>query len=387
MVSKGLRLGSVTVLLAASLLGCQKAPVAQIASHSHAEDALDLKAASQLDTSDGIVRDVPAPQGRAGQWILFANHTHSRYWDGKKSLSTMVAEARSKGIQAMALTDHNTMKGPDSAEFAQVKDMVMVRGMEWGAWRENGEEVLGHANLLGMQGSDPLPTHASLDQMLSEATSRGATVIANHPFARGNSWHQPEPDARVQAVEVWNGFWFLVSPIIHNPDALKWWHEALVDGRQLAAVGGSDYHGHWYDRIDRACNLVFVTERTQQGVIEALRQGRVTVLADAGASRLVLEADGNADGQFEAVSGDVLTTAQQRRVALRARVLGGKGKTVIFYSKRGVLTQAKVTSDDAVLPLEVIAKPGEADFIRAELRAHPDRTWSMTALSNPIYLR
>lgn len=372
----------------AALVGCNApahSPRYQAA--GHADEPVDLKALGRLDATDGVpVKERPAPPpGRQGEWILFANHVHSAYWDGKKPLTDLIQRAKKAGLDAMTLTDHNTMKGCEAPEFTGERELVMVKGMEWGAWREHGETVVGHANLLGMTGSEPLPTGVSLDEMLGQATQRQATVIANHPFARGNAWAAPKPDARVHAVEVWNHWWMLANPIIHNHDALSWWHQALVDGRRLTALGGTDSHGHWYDHLDRPVNLVFVKARTPEAILEAVREGHVSVLADTGSARLVLEADQDGDGRYEAISGDVVAKGPALRV--RAHVRGGKGKKVVFYGKRGVLKTVQVPSAEAYLDLDPGTIAGEAGFVRAELRAFPERSWSMTAVANPLYLR
>lgn len=371
--------------LSVLLAGCN-APsnTARLRSVAAEDEQVNLEALSQLDPTDNVpVRQRPAaPASRRGEWILFANHTHSAYWDGKKSLKELIALGKKAGLDALDLTDHNTMKGTESPEFNSERDLLMVKGMEWGAWREKGETVLGHANLLGMTGTESLPTGAPIDQMLGLATARHATIIVNHPFAKGNAWAQPKPDPRVHAVEVWNHWWMLASPLIHNNDALGWWHQALVEGRHLTAVGGTDSHGHWYDNVDKPVNLVFVTERTPEALMAAIREGHVSVLADTGSARLVLEADQDGDGRYETLSGDTATPTPSLRI--RAHVMGGKGKQVVFYSKQGRIKTVKVTSAEAYLDVDASQVAG---FVRAELRAHPDRFWSMTAIANPIYLR
>lgn len=376
------------VALVAGMVGCG-ATTRATSTPVDPEAPTSLSAMSMLDASDHVAprTRVAPPDGRSGEWIVFANHTHSSFsHDAKKPVSEMIREAKAAGVDALALTDHDTMDGTQTPEFQNEKGLIMVKGMEWGALRENGETVLGHAGLLGLSGTSNIPTAATLDQMLSEATERGATIIVNHPFTRGNSWAADKPDPRVSAIEVWNQWWYLVNPQIHNDRARDWWQESLVEGRQITAVGGADYHGHFYNRIDAPCNYVFVRDRSQAGILEAIREGRVTVMANASAARLVLEAD-DGSGEFSAMSGDVLTASAEHRVRFRAVVVGGKGKTVEFYGNRGLLTTVPVTSDDAVATYEAISLPGQQDFVRAELKAHPGHAWSMTAIANPIYLR
>lgn len=353
--------------------------------HSFIEKALGF-VVHHLDKHGNTTDRMPTATGQSGEWLVFLNHTHSTLWDGKVSLGDMIKTATAEGVDAMAITDHNTMRGAATPEF-QNAPITMIKGEEWGAYREIGEEVLGHAGLLGMEGMHNIPPHSSIDQMLAEATSRKATIIINHPFNKGNSWHQAKPDPRANGIEVWNHLWYGFEPIMPNDKARDWWNEALVEGHRFTAIGGTDSHGNAYDELNHPVNLVLARENTPEAILQAVRDGHVTVMHDAHAARMVLEADDNGDGVYETVQGDALHAHDVHRTHMRVRVLGGEGQTVEFYGKRGLLTTAKVASNDATLPLDVVAMPGQQDFVRAELKKHPGKTWSMTAISNPIYLQ
>ena len=69
------------------------------------------------------------PPGRTGQWLAVSNHNHSSYWDGKKPLTVLQQEAYLKNLDALVLTDHNTMRGCNSHEFKEPPPgLIMVRG-------------------------------------------------------------------------------------------------------------------------------------------------------------------------------------------------------------------------------------------------------------------
>ena len=330
----------------------------------------------------------PAPGGRQGAWLAFSNHNHSTYWDGKKPLTVMQQEAYLRNLDAFALTDHNTMRGATSHEFLNPPPgLIMVKGMEWNAFREKGEEVVGHAGLLGMDGDEGIKTGFGLDTMLGEATRRHATIVVNHPFTKGNTWAQPTPDARVHAVEVWNGWWYRVKPIIQNDKALAWWDDALRAGRKLTALSGTDNHGQWYDDIARNVNMVFAETPDQAGILKGIREGRVTLTQSPTAGRLYLEADADGDGVYEAMIGDEVAAPASGKLAVRARVLGGKGKKVVLYTAAGRVGVGDVGSDDASVPFTVTLKPGAPNYVRGELRKFPRLPWSMTAIANPIFVR
>lgn len=328
----------------------------------------------------------PVPDGRKGQWLVVSNHNHSTYWDGKKPLTVMQQEAYLKNIDALVLTDHNTMRGCTSHEFLEPPPgLIMVKGMEWNAFREKGEPVVGHAGLLGMQGTQNIPTGDGLDEMLAEATQRDATILINHPFCWNNSWTQPEPDARAHGVEVWNGWWYRVNPIMHNDRALAWWEASLKKGRHLTAVAGTDDHGDWHGDVARVINMVFAETPDGPGVIQGIREGHVMVASSPSAARCYLEADADGDGTYEAIMGDTVARPANGKLSIRARVIGGDGKKVAFYTGKGRVAIADVKGKDATIPLAVTLGDGP-DYVRAELRKSPHLPWSMTAITNPIYV-
>lgn len=59
-------------------------------------------------------------------------HTHSNRSDGSFSPTELVAEAKKKGVAALALTDHNTTKGlAEFLEAGKTLDMIAVPGCEF----------------------------------------------------------------------------------------------------------------------------------------------------------------------------------------------------------------------------------------------------------------
>ena len=99
-------------------------------------------------------------------------------------------------------------------------------------------------------------------------------------------------------------------------------------------------------------------------------------------ARLYLEADADGDGTYEAMIGDRVARPAGGTLAVRARVLGGKGKSVVFCTAAGSVRTVKVATDDATVATTLQA----GGFVRAELRQHPRLPWSLTAVANPIYV-
>lgn len=386
-------LSSIVAALALSACGMssgQASGTPRPLGHEHGAE-LDLKAASRLDGPSPLASlpKLPASPGRQGEWLLVANHLHTVFspTDGKQTLGQLIPKLKNAGFDGMILTDHNSMGGARTDEW-KTSPLIMIKGMEWGAWREVGETVVGHAGLIGLDGYESLPTYASLAQMLALAKGRNAWIIANHPYCRGNEWSSGRFEPEVGGVEVWNGWWALVNPIMPNNDAKDLWEKHVTAGRRLTAIGGSDSHGgHFYDNPARAANLVFASSRTAEAVMEGIRNGHVSIVADNKAPRMILEADPARDGSWTAIQGDEIAVSQAGPVPMRIRVVGGKGLTVELFGKAGRLGAVKVESHDAVVKFDAVGVPGLRDYVRAELKKHPGKWWSMTALTNPIYLK
>ena len=72
-------------------------------------------------------------------------HTHSRYSDGSDSPTAIVDKAKSIGLTAIALTDHDLLDGIDEASQAAGTDIELVPGTELSVqWRGKGMHLLAY---------------------------------------------------------------------------------------------------------------------------------------------------------------------------------------------------------------------------------------------------
>ncbi len=359
----------------------------------------DPPAGAALDAATAAAAGrMPAPATRTGEWLTVANHLHTTPYspDANEPEADLIQRLEKAGVDGMILTDHNSMGGTLTPEWqAAESKLIMTPGMEWGALRETGMTVQGHAGLIGLTGTTNIPTNATIDEMIPFAKARNAFIVANHPYLDGNAWAtRPVLQPEVGGVEVWNGQWALSDPISHNAQALSWWDSMLKQGRHLTAVGGSDFHGDWWTKFPRLpgsspvkpVDLLFASEHSPEGVKQAIADGLVSVESSDTAAKIVLEADPKHDGSWSAIQGDDINVAQDGTIPMRAHVLGGKGLTVEFYGKAGQVGSYPVMTDDAYVPYSAVGVPNVKDYVRAELKQHPGQWWSMTALTNPIYV-
>jgi predicted metal-dependent phosphoesterase TrpH len=71
--------------------------------------------------------------------MLVDFHTHSYYSDGTLSPTDLIKHAKEVGLDMIALTDHDTIKGIEEAQSAAIKYGVkLIKGLEISTFNENG---------------------------------------------------------------------------------------------------------------------------------------------------------------------------------------------------------------------------------------------------------
>lgn len=168
-------------------------------------------------------RSLPAAPGR--RWVAADLHTHTQHSDGQLTIDELASLAAERGIDVLAVTDHNTVS--HHAHLA-------AAGGHAGIHLLPGQEVTtdqGHANCFG--GVGWIDFREPPEHWLAAAEERGAVMSINHPVAGDCAWTYPQvPSAPL--VEAWHSSWDR-----RGLDALRWFQRHLG-----VAVGGSDFHDY-----------------------------------------------------------------------------------------------------------------------------------------------
>ncbi|MGH3263222.1 MAG: CehA/McbA family metallohydrolase, partial [Trebonia sp.] len=190
----------------------------------------------QLERWLAVPESPPVPSSRPASralpcspgltWLAGDLHAHTFHSDGVMSVAELAAHAVERGLDFVAVTDHNTVSqhaflGAASARYG----VTLVPGQEV-------TTELGHAGVLGDTGWIDFREPAS--SWLSLAESRGGLMSVNHPFAGPGSWVHPMP-RRPPLLEVWHWSWLDLS----WTTPLSWWQ--AWDPAAIP-VGGSDWH-------------------------------------------------------------------------------------------------------------------------------------------------
>ena len=232
-------------------------------------------------------RRLPASPGRT--WLAGDLHAHTVHSDGVMTVPELAAHAVSRGLDFVAVTDHNTVShhrelGSASAAYG----VTLLPGQEVTTAR-------GHAGVLGDTGWIDFRTSA--DSWLEAAERGGGLMSVNHPFAGDVSWLH-SMTRRPPLLEVWHWSW--LDPTWTTP--FSWWQ---AWDPSAIPVGGSDWHRPGSDApLGTPTTWVECDDAGVDGVLDGLRAGRVAISGSRNGPVLLRR-----DGGFVAVGADGLLLA------------------------------------------------------------------------------
>src|SRR6266550_3735747 len=260
----------------------------------------------------GVHRVPPAPADRpprrvlpAGvtvpgrRWLAGDLHTHTVHSDGKLTVPELAVLAAKRGLDFLAVTDHNTIS--HHAELA-------AAARRYGIILLPGQEVTtdgGHAGALGDVGW--IDFRQEPDAWLDATEAAGGLLSVNHPFAGPLSWARPMR-RRPPLLEVWHWSWLDLRWNL----PLSWW---LAWDPAAIPVGGSDWHQEGSDAPPGRPTTCVECEGDQPAdVLDGLRAGRVAISAERAGPVLLRQ-----DDALVAVDADGLTLAGPQGPCARVR--------------------------------------------------------------------
>jgi hypothetical protein len=216
-------------------------------------------------------------------------HTHTVFSDGLVWPTYRVGEAWIQGLDVLAITDHieyRPFKEYVGGDHNTSYELALPAAREYGIMLIRGTEVtrkqgvIGHFNALFIEDANDIE-QPDPEKALQEAYDQGAFIMYNHPAWALDTClltkFQEDMIAKgiVTGIEVFNNDEFY-------PRALSWSRD-----RKLTVFASSDVHGTISDDFGvhgsaasrtpfRPMTLVFVKDKTQEGVREAL-DGRRTL--------------------------------------------------------------------------------------------------------------
>jgi hypothetical protein len=321
------------------------------------------------------VRRLPAspPPARFRPWLRGELHCHTWHSDGDSSPAALVALARDRGLDFLAITDHNTTSTHRALRTIAEPGLILIPAVECTTYVGHFN-VWGSGEFIDFRASSP----EDLARAIDEAAANGGLTSCNHPFPGGPDWEYPSV-TNYHCLEVWNGPW---RP--GNQAALERWVDHLARGARIPAVGGSDWHSQRQltqvpSRAPGTPTVwAYVPDTpSAEAILRAVRQGHVTLSDEPDGPFL----DIRAGLEGAAMGGDTVALPSQGRLPLRLTWRRGAGTALRVLDQTGVLLEQMVGSSEGTMSADV--NLAGSRYARAELR---DASGAMRALTNPIYL-
>lgn len=351
------------------------------------------------------------PIATAPGWYRGDFHMHTAHSDGSCDIRgkrepcpviQTVQAARNANLDFVAITDHNTI--------TQLADIRALQASFPRTLLIPGAEVTtfyGHANAIGVTefvdfqlGSPRLPT---LGKLFDELGQQGAILSVNHPslpsgeVCMGCGWTAKDTDwSRVAAIEAINGSTLRTGGAEGPTSGIRFWDNLLKQGYHLTAIGGSDNHdatdgaGEKQAPIGKPATVVFVNELSTNGIIAAVKSGRVFIDL-MGLPGVMLDMNAIGASQTVDMGGEIRLPQGKTAILTVWRVNTPAATNVTFVSANLEFSNHKPapqSSDRQDTHGEIIsiklAPSATSGYVRAEVR---DANGKLLLLGNPIYVR
>jgi len=344
--------------------------------------------------------DVYPVISKQARWYRGDLHMHTAHSDGGcKSQNGKpvpcpvfftVQAAAQRGLDFIAITDHNTMSQYDAMRELQpyFDDVLLIPGRELTTFQ-------GHANVFGTTdfldfrvGSTEVPTWNTL---LKKIHSAGGLVSINHPkdptgeACLGCGW-DPKPPADmhlVEAIEAINGV------VAEGPTAgIPFWQEQLNRGYRITAIAGSDNHNGLAPvpapgSVGYPTTVVWASELSIPRVLQAIRAGHVFIDATGSKDRL-LEMSARL-GNLKSSMGDALRVPSGLTAEFTVHTAGAAGGRVEIIedgTSASLLADSRISQDNQSFTFP-FRSDGQRHWLRANVR---DRQGRLLLVGNPIYV-
>lgn len=187
-------------------------------------------------------------------------HTHTRWSkDCIVTAETIIRLCDQRGIDRIAITDHNTAEGALEVQRLAPERVIV------------GEEIMTtQGELLGYFMKETIPAGLTPDETLKRLRDQGAVISVSHPFdrLRKGAWHEADLLRiidRVDAIEVFN------ARCMFAEDNVK--AAAFAERHHLVGTVGSDAHSR--AEYGRA-TMIMQPFDDAEGFIDSLRAAQMT---------------------------------------------------------------------------------------------------------------
>ena len=342
----------------------------------------DYRIEIKISDKEGFLQNRPSTPNRnkktsltGPNWFKGDLHSHTHHSDAHCSVEELAEAARERGLDFIAITDHNTISHYSWIKKTSNHPLLIP-----------GEEVTtyyGHANVWGVDNWVDFRFRPLVDltPIINAVHEEGGIFSINHPKPGGPEWGFGT-NIPIDCIEVWQSLWQA-----RNYHSLALWESLLNEGRRVIAVGGSDSHpfhmknGHLFHLLGLPTTWVYAETLSTRAVLSGIKAGHVFISACPAGPRVNLRA--KAEGK-DFIQGDVLTS---QKIRIIAEVRNGAGLKFYFITKLGRVLQLDILDDK--WSFESSCDLSVHKYVRAEVRVPvpnvvPEQ-WTVAALTNPLW--
>jgi predicted metal-dependent phosphoesterase TrpH len=322
----------------------------------------------QLDAAQNQINNEPG-------WYNGDLHMHTLHSDGKRTTKELVEEAKSKNLDFIISTEHNTNSANLSWGKFDSKELLII----------NGEEVTstkyGHWNAIGLKAETYIdwryePDTDYINKMIEKVHKDDGLAIMNHPFYHRELKNTVKYDNSLfDGVEVWNGNWNLL-----DSTAVEWWNKKLIEGKKLIAIGASDTHVSKgsLNNLGSPQTVVFSKSLSKGDIIKGIKNGKAYIRAT---NRININFQ-VISGEEKAMLGDTIRVhGDKSSISIKLDIKNCEAQNLKIYSNLGILKEMVLDSDNEHFSFKVDDE--KIKFLRLEIRTKEN---AMLALTNPIFI-
>ena len=205
--------------------------------------------------------------------MLMDPHIHSKYsGDATASPEDIIKKSKEIGLDAIAIADHNTLKGSIVAmkEVKDLDDFIVIPAMEVTSNK-------GHIVALGI--TQEVEKGLSPEETIDKIRSQGGIAIAPHPFVRyreGLCGYVKNLD--IDAIETLNSRYIFGYS--------NWRAKRLAEKRGIPKIGASD--AHFLGAIG-SCVTELEAEFSVESIIKGILSGKTNVFGNRTPLSLIMK--------------------------------------------------------------------------------------------------
>lgn len=210
------------------------------------------------------------------KWIKMQTHVHTINSDGLDTLRDMAESAVKKSVDAIFLTDHNTMYGyKDIDNISKETGVKIIKAIEYTTF-------YGHIITVGAPYFRwECLKEDSLNELADHAHKNNGIIGIAHPMAIGNPvctggrYKFRNTDfEKIDFIEEWHGISDKHNEWKKNEE---FWKDKVNRGNRITTIYGGDFHKKEHFKESNAFNLARIDESKEfeSQIIGAIGSGRV----------------------------------------------------------------------------------------------------------------